>query len=150
VIRHEAVVVTRPSAPVKPSQPHHRHPLVVDFALVVESDDPIESPEVEAAAATRGAPSNEALRAGVATVGPGGGEDWHTHPDFVEHVYYVVRGTTTFWWKHEGEEKSREIGPGEFIFMPAASTHKWLNTGDEELELAFVHHQHNGLEPPLP
>ena len=77
---------------------------------------------------------SERLSAGVVNLEPGKGHDIHTHPDSDE-ILYVVSG--------EGEQtvadETKEVGPGEMIFIPAGVEHGTINTGWETLQLLAVY-----------
>lgn len=125
-----------------PPKAYHRQPLAVLVPILSETDTVIESADSKVAA-QRGIPVREAIRSGLAVVGPNAGEAWHTHPDFVDTVLYVAEGAGTFCWKHGEEERRRDVGPGDFVFIRPSSTHQWFNTGDSEMKLVFFQHSHN-------
>ena len=126
-----------------PPKEYHRQPLAVLVPILHETDVPISSPDTEVAR-RRGIPVNEAIRSGLAVVGAEGGETWHTHPDFVDTILYVVSGTASFWWRNDdgGDERQQDVGPGDFVFIHPRSTHQWLNTGPGDLTFAFFQHSH--------
>lgn len=77
---------------------------------------------------------SERFSAGVVNLEPGKGHDIHTHPDSDE-ILYIISG--------EGEqtvaEDTREVGPGEMIYIPAGVEHGTINTGWETLQLLAVY-----------
>ena len=77
---------------------------------------------------------SERFSAGVVILEPGKGHDSHTHPDSDE-ILYIISG--------EGEqtvgEDTREVGPGEMIYIPAGVEHGTINTGWETLQLLAVY-----------
>ena len=77
---------------------------------------------------------SERLSAGVVNLEPGKGHDIHTHPDSDEILYFIsgdVEQTVA------GETK--EVGPGEMIYIPAGVEHGTTNTGWETLQLLAVY-----------
>ena len=125
-----------------PPKDYHRQPLTMFVPILSETDSAIASPDSEVAA-VRGIPVTEAIRSGIVVIGPNGGEVWHTHPDFVDTVLYVVDGQAEFAWRNGEEEKRQEVRRGDFVFIRPSSTHQWLNTGDDDLRLVFFQHTHD-------
>ena len=91
----------------------------------------------------RGLPDHEAVFARIKTVGPNGGEVWHTHLSYYDIFFYIVSGKATMWWEEDGERHQADFGAGDFVHMSPRSRHQWLNTGDEELKLVEFGHSHN-------
>jgi len=77
---------------------------------------------------------SERFSAGVVQLEPGKGHELHTHPDSDE-ILYVIGG--------EGEqtvdEDTREVGPGEMVYVPAGVEHGTTNTGWETMQLLAVY-----------
>ena len=67
------------------------------------------------------------------TLEPGYGHDFHKHPD-QEEVIYVRSGGIEQWL----EEQSRELSPGEAVFIPKDVVHASFNTGDETAKLTVI------------
>ena len=59
-----------------------------------------------------------------ATLPPGKGHDFHTHPE-LEEVIYVLEGRLEQWV----EKESRVIGPGEVAHIPKGVVHASFNPG---------------------
>lgn len=76
----------------------------------------------------------ERFSAGIVNLKPGKGHDLHTHPDSDEILYFV---------NGEGEQTvngdTREIGPGEMVFIPKGIEHGTINTGWQPLQLLAVY-----------
>lgn len=77
---------------------------------------------------------SERLSAGVVNLEPGKGHELHTHPDSDEILYFI---------SGEGEQtvadETREVGPGEIIYIPAGVEHGTVNTGWQALTLLAVY-----------
>lgn len=67
------------------------------------------------------------------TLDPGGGHDFHRHPD-QEEMIIVKEGRITQFL--EGE--SMELGPGDSVFVPTGTVHASFNDGDETARLTVV------------
>ena len=67
------------------------------------------------------------------TLEPGYGHDFHKHPD-QEEVIYVRSGRIEQWL----EQQSRELSPGEAVFIPKDVVHASFNTGDETAKLTVM------------
>ena len=67
------------------------------------------------------------------TLEPGYGHDFHKHPD-QEEVIYIRSGRIEQWL----EERSRELSPGEAVFIPKDVVHASFNTGDETAKLTVM------------
>lgn len=67
------------------------------------------------------------------TLDPGGGHDFHRHPD-QEEMIIVNEGRITQFL--EGE--SMELGPGDSVFVPTGTVHASFNDGDETARLTVV------------
>ena len=61
------------------------------------------------------------------------GHDFHKHPD-QEAVIYVRSGRIEQWL----EQQSRELSPGEAVFIPKDVVHASFNTGDETAKLTVM------------
>jgi len=64
------------------------------------------------------------------TLIPGGGHNFHKHPE-QEEVIYVVEGNIEQWL----EQDRRQLGPGEAVFIPADLVHASFNTGNVPAKL---------------
>lgn len=77
---------------------------------------------------------SERVSAGVVQLRPGKGHDLHVHPDSDEILYFIAgNGEQTI------EDETREVGPGEMVFIPAGAEHGTINTGWETLQLVAVY-----------
>ena len=56
----------------------------------------------------------------------------HSHP--VVHHQFILSGRGAVL----DEEGEREVGPGDFVFVPANESHGLKNLGDEDFELVCV------------
>jgi oxalate decarboxylase/phosphoglucose isomerase-like protein (cupin superfamily) len=76
----------------------------------------------------------ERFSAGVVQLEPGKGHELHTHPDS-EEILFVING--------RGEQtvagETRDIGPGEMVYVPAGVEHGTINTTWETLQLLAVY-----------
>jgi oxalate decarboxylase/phosphoglucose isomerase-like protein (cupin superfamily) len=77
---------------------------------------------------------SERFSAGVVQLEPGKGHELHTHPDSDEILYFLGG---------EGEQTvkgdTRDVGPGEMVYIPAGVEHGTVNTGWETLKLLAVY-----------
>jgi len=77
---------------------------------------------------------SERLSAGVVNLEPGKGHDLHAHPDSDEILYFV---------SGEGEQTvdgdTRDVGPGDMVYIPAGVEHGTINTGWDTLQLLAVY-----------
>lgn len=64
---------------------------------------------------------------------PGGGHNFHKHPD-QEELIYVNKGHIEQWL----EKKKQILGPGDSVFIPADVVHASFNVGDDAAELLVV------------
>jgi len=67
------------------------------------------------------------------TLDPGGGHDFHRHPD-QEEMIIVKQGRITQYL----EDESMELGPGDSVFVPSGAVHASFNEGDEVATLTVV------------
>jgi quercetin dioxygenase-like cupin family protein len=67
------------------------------------------------------------------TLDPGGGHDFHRHPD-QEEMIIVKEGRVTQFL----EDESMELGPGDSVFVPTGTVHASFNDGDEVARLTVV------------
>jgi quercetin dioxygenase-like cupin family protein len=67
------------------------------------------------------------------TLAPGGGHDFHRHPD-QEEMIIVNEGRITQYL----EEASSELGPGDSVFVPTGVVHASFNEGEETARLTVV------------
>lgn len=75
----------------------------------------------------------EKLVVSEVTVAPGGGHDFHKHPQ-QEEVIYVIEGSIQQW----REDESRLLGPGDSVFLPAGTVHASFNTSGGEAKLLAI------------
>lgn len=61
---------------------------------------------------------------------PGGGHDFHKHPD-QEEVITVVSGEIVQWL----EDRKQHLGPGDSIFIDAGVVHASFNESDQKAKL---------------
>lgn len=61
---------------------------------------------------------------------PGGGHNFHKHPD-QEETIYVNKGQIVQWL----EEEKRTMNVGDTVFIPADVVHASFNEGDEPAEM---------------
>jgi oxalate decarboxylase/phosphoglucose isomerase-like protein (cupin superfamily) len=77
---------------------------------------------------------SERFSAGVVQLEPGKGHELHTHPDSDEILYFL---------DGDGEQTvagdTRDVGPGEMVYIPAGVEHGTVNTGWETLKLLAVY-----------
>jgi quercetin dioxygenase-like cupin family protein len=64
---------------------------------------------------------------------PGGGHDFHRHPD-QEEMIIVTTGRITQYL----EQEVRELGPGDSVFVPADTVHASFNDGAETAYLTVI------------
>lgn len=67
------------------------------------------------------------------TLDPGGGHDFHRHPD-QEEMILVKEGRITQYL----ESESMELGPGDSVFVPTGMVHASFNDGDQTARLTVV------------
>lgn len=67
------------------------------------------------------------------TLDPGGGHDFHRHPD-QEEMIIVKEGRVTQFL----EDESMELGPGDSVFVPTGTVHASFNDGDQTARLTVV------------
>ena len=67
------------------------------------------------------------------TLEPGGGHDFHRHPD-QEELILVNAGQVTQYLDRE----SAQLGPGDSVFIPANTVHASFNEGGEAARLTVV------------
>ena len=77
---------------------------------------------------------SERFSAGSIPLAPGKGHESHTHPDSDE-ILYIISGEG----EQTVEDETREVGPGEMIFIPAGTEHGTINTGWQPLQLLAVY-----------
>ena len=63
------------------------------------------------------------------TIPPGGRAKAHRHESH-ESAIYTVSGRCEFWWG-EGLAHRDEVGPGDFVYIPAGVPHLPINRRDE-------------------
>lgn len=66
-------------------------------------------------------------------LGPGGGHNFHKHPD-QEEVIYVIDGTIEQWL----EQETRMLSAGDSIFIPADTVHASFNTSQVDAKLLAI------------
>lgn len=67
------------------------------------------------------------------TLIPGGGHNFHKHPD-QEEVIYVIEGAVEQWLR----EEKRLLRPGDAVFIPADVVHASFNTGNAPAKLLAI------------
>jgi quercetin dioxygenase-like cupin family protein len=67
------------------------------------------------------------------TLTPGGGHDFHKHPDQDEMII-VKSGRVTQWLEHD----NRELGPGDSVYIDRDVVHASFNEFAETAELQVV------------
>lgn len=67
------------------------------------------------------------------TLNPGGGHNFHKHPD-QEEVIYVIDGAVEQWLR----EEKRSLNPGDAVFIPAGVVHASFNTGSTPAKLIAI------------
>ena len=67
------------------------------------------------------------------TLTPGGGHDFHKHPDQDEMI--IVKSGRVVQWL---EQESRELGPGDSIYIDRDVVHASFNEFDETAELQVI------------
>lgn len=65
---------------------------------------------------------------------PGGGPRLHRHP--YEEVFVVQAGSAVF----TVDGSLVDAGPGDIVVAPAATPHRFVNSGSERLRLTAIHH----------
>ena len=65
------------------------------------------------------------------TIPPGGRTKAHRHESH-ESAIYTVDGRCEFWWG-EGLAHRDEVGPGDFVYIPAGVPHLPINRTDEPM-----------------
>ena len=64
---------------------------------------------------------------------PGGGHNFHKHPD-QEEVIYVVEGQVEQWL----EQEKRILSPGDSVFIPKDIVHASFNTSDTPVHVIAI------------
>lgn len=141
------ITVVRPDeidfAPYDAPMDYIRHPFHVAHPIHAELGRTIQTPDIEEGLG-RALPAREGFWAGVYVIGPGGGEEWHTHLSYYDVVYYVIEGEVTIGWRaSNGREDSATVGPGSLYYIAPAATHRWINTGDGDLKVMTMIHFHD-------
>jgi quercetin dioxygenase-like cupin family protein len=67
------------------------------------------------------------------TLAPGGGHNFHKHPQ-QEEMIYVIEGEVEQW----REEENRLLGPGDAVFLPAGTVHASFNVADRDAKLLAI------------
>jgi mannose-6-phosphate isomerase-like protein (cupin superfamily) len=133
------VAIKPPAAPA----PYMKAPFAIGTAVNVETEVRITSIEDEEAARRRYLATREGVNAGVLILGQGAGEEWHTHLGYYDTVLYIRQGTAELSWKVDDETTVKRVSVGDFVYIPPAAHHQWLNVGDDDLELVWFMHFHN-------
>ena len=68
----------------------------------------------------------------IASLAPG--KEIEAHVDPMEEIYFVMTGSG----KIHVDEDSRQVGPGDATWIPAGSSHRLLNNGDDDLVILVV------------
>lgn len=87
-------------------------------------------------AVDRDSVGSEKLWVGVVTVDPATSTDAHHHGD-CDSVVCITSGQITIRWG-ERLEKREEVGPGDFIFIPAQVVHQEINESDTVPVMSIV------------
>jgi len=64
---------------------------------------------------------------------PGGGHNFHRHPD-QEEIIWVREGRIEQWL----EESKHELGPGEAVHIPRDVVHASFNVGETEAKISVI------------
>ena len=64
---------------------------------------------------------------------PGGGHNFHRHPD-QEEIIWVREGRIEQWL----EERKHELGPGEAVYIPRDVVHASFTVGDAEAKISVI------------
>ena len=75
---------------------------------------------------------SEALTLGIAKIPPGG--TLHEHRHRQAEIYLVLQGTGSV----RVDGKTRPVGAGSAVFIPADAVHSCENTGASDLRFAYV------------
>jgi quercetin dioxygenase-like cupin family protein len=67
------------------------------------------------------------------TIKPGGGHNFHRHPD-QEEVIWVREGRIEQWLERE----KHELGPGEAVYIPRDMVHASFTVGDTPAKLSVI------------
>ena len=67
------------------------------------------------------------------TLNPGGGHNFHKHPD-QEEVIYVIEGEVEQWL----EQASQKLTPGDSVFIKANIVHASFNNGNTPAKLLAI------------
>ena len=67
------------------------------------------------------------------TLEPGGGHNFHKHPE-QEEVIYVLEGKVEQWLK----DKKQILGQGDSVFIPADAVHESFNVFDQNAKLLAI------------
>jgi quercetin dioxygenase-like cupin family protein len=66
-------------------------------------------------------------------IAPGGGHDFHRHPD-QEEIIWVREGRIEQWL----EQERRELGPGEAVHIEKGVVHASFTVGDETAKISVI------------
>ncbi len=66
-------------------------------------------------------------------INPGGGHNFHRHPD-QEEIIWVREGRIEQWL----EQDSHELGPGEAVYIPRDVVHASFTVGDTDAKISVV------------
>ena len=67
------------------------------------------------------------------TIKPGGGHDFHRHPE-QEEVIWVREGRVEQWL----EQDKQELGPGEAVYIPKDVVHASFTLGDADAKISVI------------
>ena len=62
------------------------------------------------------------------------GKELESHVDPMEEIYYIVRGEAEM----TVDEDTKHVVPGDAIWIPAGSSHRLYNSGEEELFIFVI------------
>lgn len=67
------------------------------------------------------------------TINPGGGHNFHRHPD-QEEIIWVREGRVDQWL----EDQHHELGPGEAVYIPRGVVHASFTVGDSDAKISVM------------
>lgn len=75
-----------------------------------------------------------------ASIAPGGGPDWHFHDD-TDESFYLINGHLEFGTRdsEEGEERVWTVLPGDFVFIPRQTWHRFTNKKVQPATMIFTY-----------
>lgn len=73
-----------------------------------------------------------------ASITPGGGPDWHHHPDNDES-FYLVHGSLKLSTRTKGKVEDLTVNAGDFIYIPRMTEHCFTNTRIQPATMIFTY-----------